>query len=351
MRPVIVIPCFAPVRLVEETLSRLRQTVAEADAVHFLLDNHYPLNGDADRRRLKSLCLHHALNHFDSGEDRGCCPNLNRWAETVGKNWADDQVVVTYDPDASPDKPGWLSALVTALAPGDIAGCSLMVPEVQVRVSQWPSGVRGGVRLVFPTEPQQMHATGWLWGAVRAAGGWQEPHQTGGLESHMWPMWQAQGRRIAYLVDFADGMRGSYPPHLIDSEYLRWIRDIRCGATSAPFGEWLRTARTTLRIGLDLDGTVYSHPGFFAELIESMSVRGHKFYCISSHGRSEWEVADVPRLTSLGVRADLISPELMHHERHGHLAIKGRAADRCDLVFDNDERLKEYTRAKVMRPL
>lgn len=106
-----------------------------------------------------------------------------------------------------------------------------------------------------------------------------------------------------------------------------------------------------MKIGLDLDGTVYSHPAFFAEMIHAMTARGHTFHVISSHGRGEWEPDDVPRLIAKGVPAELIDPSLMHHARHGELSIKGRAADQCDFVFDDDTRLQSHTRTPVFSPL
>lgn len=106
-----------------------------------------------------------------------------------------------------------------------------------------------------------------------------------------------------------------------------------------------------MKIGLDLDGTVYAHPAFFAEMISAMSSAGHQLFCISSHGRHEWEETDVKRLTDLGVPAQLICPDLMNVVRHGDLAIKGHAADQCDIVFDDDVRLANYTKTPVMAPL
>lgn len=104
-----------------------------------------------------------------------------------------------------------------------------------------------------------------------------------------------------------------------------------------------------MKIGLDLDGTVYSFPAFFAAFICAMNPQGHKFYCTSSHGRDEWP-QDLERLFKLGIQGDLIDPSLMHHERHGDLAIKGKAADYCDVVFDDDVRLASYTRTPVFSP-
>jgi SAM-dependent methyltransferase len=102
-------------------------------------------------------------------------------------------------------------------------------------------------------------------------------------------------------------------------------------------------------IGLDLDGTLYEHPVFFAEFIEAMTARGHKFHCISSHARSEWP-EDMARLKSLGINADLISPDMMYPTRHGQLALKGRQADQLDLVFDDDGRVQAHTTTPVFCP-
>lgn len=104
-----------------------------------------------------------------------------------------------------------------------------------------------------------------------------------------------------------------------------------------------------MRIGLDLDGCLYSHPGFFAALIESMAAQGHEFFCTSSHARSEWPDDEI-RLQSLGINSSLISPDMMYDERHGELAKKGVQADRLDIVFDDDGRVQSHTQTPVICP-
>lgn len=113
-----------------------------------------------------------------------------------------------------------------------------------------------------------------------------------------------------------------------------------------------------MRIGLDLDGTLYAHPKFFAALIPAMHAAGHEFYCTSAHSRSNWDAAgyqgqppDRERLLALGIPAELIRPDILHQEPHGDLAIKGRACDQCDVVFDDDPDLQHHTKALVMRPM
>ena len=105
-----------------------------------------------------------------------------------------------------------------------------------------------------------------------------------------------------------------------------------------------------MKIGLDLDGTVYAHPLFFAAMIESMSEAGHTFYCISSHGRDEWP-EDCKRLLAHGINPDRISPEMMYDNRHGSVQKKGGQANRLDVIFDDDFRVQLFTATVQFAPL
>lgn len=105
-----------------------------------------------------------------------------------------------------------------------------------------------------------------------------------------------------------------------------------------------------MRIGLDLDGTVYAHPEFFREMIHAMSAAGHLFFCISSHARNEWP-DDRERLNAIGINADLISPEMMYDVRHGDVSKKSRQANQLDVIFDDDFRVQCGTMTVQMCPL
>lgn len=104
-----------------------------------------------------------------------------------------------------------------------------------------------------------------------------------------------------------------------------------------------------MKIGLDLDGTVYAYPDFFRDLINSFSVLGHQFFCTSGHPRSEWP-ADCERLLALGINSDLISPDMMYSERNTHVHLKAKQADQLDLVFDDDGRIQTMTSTPVFCP-
>lgn len=104
-----------------------------------------------------------------------------------------------------------------------------------------------------------------------------------------------------------------------------------------------------MKIGLDLDGTVYEYPEFFRDLIETFHALGHRFFCTSSHARSEWP-EDCERLKKHGIDPDKISPDLMYHHRHGHIHLKAKQADQLDIVFDDDVRIQSLTKTPVFAP-
>lgn len=88
-----------------------------------------------------------------------------------------------------------------------------------------------------------------------------------------------------------------------------------------------------MKIGIDLDHTVYGFPVFFAAFIEAMSAAGHQFYCTSNHPRSEWP-KDKVRLIKLGIDPNLIDPSLMVEEPDG-AKHKAAVTDQVDVNFDD----------------
>jgi len=104
-----------------------------------------------------------------------------------------------------------------------------------------------------------------------------------------------------------------------------------------------------MKIGLDLDGTLYSFPEFFIPFIKQMSAVGWQFFCTSSHARSEWE-KDIIRLGKMGYEPDLIDPAMMYDHRHGDIKLKAKQADLLDMVFDDDGRVQQFTTTPIMCP-
>jgi len=90
-----------------------------------------------------------------------------------------------------------------------------------------------------------------------------------------------------------------------------------------------------LRIGLDLDHTVYGFPAFFREFIAAMHAAGHKIYVTSNHLRERWP-HDQERLRALGIDPDTLSPNLMQQGPHDFgLDHKTWMSKQVDYMFDD----------------
>jgi len=108
-----------------------------------------------------------------------------------------------------------------------------------------------------------------------------------------------------------------------------------------------------MKIGLDLDGTLYGFPKFFKAMIESMVRDGHEFFCTSNWQRSKWDWHR-KKIAYLDIDPDLISPELLDNERHflrkDGPQNKARMADLLDIVFDDHaDHIQHLTATPIMK--
>jgi len=105
-----------------------------------------------------------------------------------------------------------------------------------------------------------------------------------------------------------------------------------------------------LKIGVDLDHTVYGFPGFFVPFIAAMVEAGHKFYCTSNHLLRQWP-EDEKRLRALGIDPKNIDPSLMQTGPVDEgAANKARMAEHCDFVFDDAaDRFQSLTKTPVFK--
>lgn len=245
MTPVLVTAAFAPARLVAEGLRRLyAHGILSPRCEHWLLDNDYPLWTAAERLQLRNLCRRLNVLWHDSQGDHGLTDSLNRWAADRGAGWPDNRVIIVHDADALVRPCGWAEATCAALSSGAFAVACPRVQAVDVRRSEWVPQAVGGVRVLTLPTVEMWHTAGFLWGAVKAIGGWQQPWRYyGGAEVAMVPRFAELGLGVAYLQDFRDdfGTLG-YPPELFDPEYAAWkcqhlSGDPRC------FAEWLAGER------------------------------------------------------------------------------------------------------------
>lgn len=102
-----------------------------------------------------------------------------------------------------------------------------------------------------------------------------------------------------------------------------------------------------MRIGFDLDQTVYGFPEFFRVLIPPLHAAGCKLYCTSNHLRGQWP-DDCERLRALGIDPDMLDPSLMQQGPKDHgWAHKKWMAQHVDYMFDDFEGLQDLTQTPV----
>lgn len=112
-----------------------------------------------------------------------------------------------------------------------------------------------------------------------------------------------------------------------------------------------------MKIGLDLDHTIYGFPEFFAAFIPAMVAAGHEIYCTSNHTREQWEKRDRRILKRLGIDPDLIDPRYLPDNPVVGPSLKARqerkadVADNMDIVFDDHaDKFQWETRTPIFRP-
>jgi hypothetical protein len=104
-----------------------------------------------------------------------------------------------------------------------------------------------------------------------------------------------------------------------------------------------------LRIGFDLDQTIYGFPHLFREIIPALAKAGHKIYCTSNHSQQTWKETDEQRLRSLGIDPALFDISLMRQRgtNTDGPANKARMAEHVDLVFDDFDVMNDLTKTPV----
>ena len=95
--------------------------------------------------------------------------------------------------------------------------------------------------------------------------------------------------------------------------------------------------RGQMKIGLDLDDTVYQFPEFFKKLME---LEGVEFFVTSGHTLEDFLKYDCPHLDQLGfdvknLNASLLVSSTEQYEQMTGAKFKAQLADQLDYVFDN----------------
>lgn len=105
-----------------------------------------------------------------------------------------------------------------------------------------------------------------------------------------------------------------------------------------------------MKIGLDLDQTIYGFPEFFKVFIDAMHNAGHELFITSNHIRPRWENEDCPKLVRLGIDTTKLNPELMQTgpEDEG-VKHKVKMSQYVDYMFDDMQNFNSLTNTVIFQ--
>jgi hypothetical protein len=182
---------FAPARLVDLSLTAYRKTRnPDLPYEHVLLDQHYPVDKEANRQAVRQLCDLYDVEVLDAGRNLGLHEGFN-WALRQLRLQPQD-IVIAYDLDSLPLTPGWDMALVRAIAgdeTGKIVWASLLNPrsEADLRARGFDRRQIDGYLELWVTKTAVTNSIcAWRYGWLQSVGFLQEPRAFyGHLEAAM----------------------------------------------------------------------------------------------------------------------------------------------------------------------
>lgn len=201
---------------------------------HYFLKQHYPGPSEASDE---------VQYVFDAGKNLGLHEGLNYMVEHISP--APEDILVAFDLDEKPLKPGWVAAMTDVMRADSRCGwLSLMSPPVREELAGVPAIIIGGHRVQIPEMPKMNTVCAWRWGAVLAATGgigkFTEPYAYyGGIESDMMPKFTAAGCWVGWMTDF-----GVEPDREFEDPEYRAYKHAHVGFTlpqfTGSYEEWLK---------------------------------------------------------------------------------------------------------------
>lgn len=94
-------------------------------------------------------------------------------------------------------------------------------------------------------------------------------------------------------------------------------------------------ASEKLKIGVDLDNTLFGFPGFFVPFVQVMHAFGHDIYCTSNRTIERWNRDYRDKVASIGLNPDLLDVSLLQSGKDRGMSNKIRMAKGLDVVFDD----------------
>lgn len=210
---------------------------------HVIIDNHYPINKDWNRRRIRDLAEYYGCTLVDSGGDLGLHEGINNAARVVGMRPEDH--FIGCDPDDRPQQ-GFVNAIRSVLEADPtfaVVGCSFwVIPWRKDQGVAFQEVPVGGQRVWVHPGVEMWNVAGFNWKFITEIGGMRQPNSHyGGLEACLFPEWQKRGMKLGYLPDVrSDAVKlDQNDTRIFDPEYRQW-KDAHVAGFKGGFEDWLR---------------------------------------------------------------------------------------------------------------
>lgn len=238
----IVTPAFCKAAVLEENF----KNIASAPPMGYkrvIIDGHYPVDKDENRKRIQQLCADYGAVYLDPGCDLGLHKNLNYAIDTLGIGPED--VMYGLDPDDFP-APGSIEKIEAIMqADRGIAVCAngWSLIDQRVREGRLTMAAVAGHVVYFHKSVEMFRCCGWNMRFIHSLP--QKFHQPnnyyGGLESYLFPKWAAQRLKLAYIQDTCDNITlDRSNPNYFDPA-LRKYKDAHLSGFKGSFEEYIRS--------------------------------------------------------------------------------------------------------------
>jgi hypothetical protein len=240
---------FVPERIWRESMATYAATRnPDLHYQHWFVDQHYPVDKEANRAGNRDVCEEHGVRVIDPGRNLGLHDGFN-WALAQIQPKAED-IIIAYDPDMSPATPGWDMALVRALR-GDPEQRAVWASLVHSQVTPADLEAQGlvaskrqadGYIDLWALQRPIMNSTcAWKASWLSKVGGLSEPRAFyGHLESAMWNKMSGRDQWV-FLPGWADTDALRLKHDLEYTEY-KWVHSHH-QTWDGDFASWLAAGR------------------------------------------------------------------------------------------------------------
>lgn len=238
-------PAYCKSSMLEGCLKNLYESPTYLDGfTHVIIDQHYPVDIDHNRKAIQDLCKQYGCTYIDSGYDRGLHGGINNAMQVLSVKPTD--AFIGCDPDDRPS-PGAIQALKRVME----ADPSVAVAALNFWVIPWKMKEHGlvmkeetigGEHVWIHPGVEMFNVVSFNMKLVHELGGFHQPNAYyGGIEISLFHEWFKRGMKLVYLRDHnSEHVKVDRDdPSLYDKSYGEWKIAHATKGFKGSFQEWL----------------------------------------------------------------------------------------------------------------